>query len=380
MAARHFAASLAACIVLALFVNAQQAKQEGEQCLLQRSRSKIRTHVSSTFSKDHAHDFVGVFGEIDLFKHKPLAWTTNVGQDFHDCSGSHFKTNYSGTRSGMVVKDGMILKVGHCAPNGTVPTVTQGISCQANATGCHMWCAPVWQSYHDTQDWGAFDERCRGWDGESVSNDAGCVKMGQIFTWARVELPQHKNHLALTYAITKNCTRWCSPLWVTIYDKNNWAKAYRWCVNRKDDWGMCDDEEVVSKGTWHDKAFDLSKFMQKHGYLAEEFVLELAVYSEFEDPEVMFNSLKLSHVNEDSSVIPESGENCGSQPACGVEHQCCRKGNSEVEATCCPKAWSCCEDSCCPNYYNCTITDAGHTCKPPIEHVPLAPPALCSLA
>jgi len=399
MFARHFAACLTASAILAILVKAQQEGQpEGEQCLLQRSRSNVvHAHVGSADSKDQAKSFVGVFGEIDLIgnassspHHRQknamaLSWTTNIGQEFHDCNGSRFKVGYSGTKGGMVVNNGMYMKVGKCAPNGTVPLFTQELTCEANATGCHMWCAPVWQSHHDMEDWGAFDARCQGWDGGFRSEDAACVKMGKIFTWARVDLPEHKNLLQLTYAITKGCTHWCAPLWVTLYDKTNWAKSYRWCINRKDDWGVCDNEQTVSKGAWHDGKFSIAKFMEKHGYLAGQFVLELAVYSEFEDPEVIINSIKLSYVHE---VIPTEPPNlavtvathapCGSEPACGDEHQCCRKGNSEVDAKCCPKDWTCCEDSCCPSYYNCTVTDLGHTCKPPVGEV-YEVPKLCSL-
>jgi len=409
MVARHSAACLVASAILALFVKAQQeVQQEGEQCLLQRSRSSskaVYSHFgSAASSKDQAKSFVGVYGEIDLLSNASsspkkkskstnavgLSWTTNIGQEFHQCNGSRFNVGYSGTKGGMVVHNGMYLKVGDCAPNGTVPLFTQELTCEANTTGCHMWCAPVWQSHHDTSDWGKFDERCRGWDGDFRSEDAACVKIGKIFTWARVDLPEHKNQLDMTYAIAKGCKKWCAPMWVTLYDKVNWAKSYRWCINRKDEFGVCDNEKNVSKGTWHEGKFSIMKFMEKHGYLAGQFVLELALYSEFEAPEVIINSIKLSYVKE---AIPTKPPNdpvlavnisqkkeapCGSEPACGDDHQCCRKDNSDVDAKCCPKDWSCCEDSCCPSRYTCTITDMGHTCKPPVGEV-YPVPAICAL-
>lgn len=187
-----------------------------------------------------------------------------------------------------------------------------------------------------------------------------------------------KNELDLTFAIPKSCSHWCAPLWVTLYDKKNWAKSYRWCFNKQDDWGVCDESETVSLSTWHEKNFRFMAFMQKHGYAAETFVLELAVYSEFEAAEVLINSITLSEVTRVTTPPPTDHKTCGSENVCGDDHQCCRKGDSEVDAKCCPKSWSCCEDSCCPSYFNCTITDAGHTCKPPTEEVQQKP-ELCSL-
>jgi len=315
-----------------------------------------------------------------------LAWTTNIGQDYHHCKGSKFSVDYTGVHGGMVVKKGMRLKKGLCPHrvNGTIPYFTKALSCKAEATGCHMWCAPVFQSHHDTLDWSAFDSRCKGWDRSFNSNDTECSKMGKVFSWARVDVPSSKNALALSFAISEGCTSWCSPLWVTVYDPKNWAKSFRWCFNRKDDWGVCDNSTSVALSSWHDEKFKFSYFMEKHGYIPEHLTLELAVYSEFESPEIMINSMKLIHVAEKKKTAVKDGEpkllavQCGSEPSCGSDHQCCRLGDSEVDAKCCPKDWSCCEDSCCPSYFVCNITEGGHRCSPPKDEV-IAMPELCSL-
>jgi len=376
MVLQHSAAYLALS-VLVLFASAQS---EGEQCLLQRSRSKVHAHVDSAVLQDKGNSSM----EIDLLKVDSLAWSTNIGQEFHKCEGSHFKVDYSGTNGGMVVTKGMLLRKGLCPdkPNGTVPKFTQSLTCEAKATGCHMWCSPVWQSHHDSLDWGAFDARCRGWDGSFHNEDTDCATMGRVFTWARVDVPASKNQLDLTFAISDTCTHWCSPLWVTIYDPKNWAKSYRWCINKKDEWGGCDNAEEVPMSSWHDRSYPFHLFMQKHGYVAENFVLELAVYAEFESPEIMINSIKLKHVKEATTTPAPVNKlvtmTCGSEPSCGENHQCCRRGDSEVDAKCCPKDWSCCEDSCCPSFYTCNITEFGHTCKPPVGEV-YEKPAICAL-
>jgi len=383
----HFSGASAARLTLAIVVlsargfadedNCQlvdySGVEEKEQCLLQRSRPEVRPHIIELKGRSRVH----------TSKSDGLSWTTNIGQENHKCEGSRFDVDFSGTHSGMVVTSGILLKKAKCHSEqlSTRPLVTQGLSCEANATGCHMWCAPVWHSHHDMSDWSLFDYRCSNWDGSFNSDDAACAKTGQVFTWARADTQSSKNQLALTFAVTQDCGNWCSPLWVTIYDPKNWAKTYRWCFNRKDDWGVCDVSEDVSLNAWHDWKFAFNDFLQKHGYTPEHFVLELAVYAEFESAEVLINSLKLSHVKEETTTAappPPVQKTCGAQQACGNDHHCCRLGDSEVDAKCCPKSWSCCEDSCCPAYYNCTITDAGHTCKPPVEEAPERP-ELCNL-
>lgn len=315
-----------------------------------------------------------------------LSWTTNVGQKHHNCSGSHFKMDFTGTHNGMVLEHGLILKKGKCPrTNSTKPLNTQALSCGNKSTGCHMWCAPVWQSHGDTLDWSAFDSRCSKWDGSFQGDDTTCAKAGHVFTWARAELAPTKNHLDLTFAMVSNCTQWCSPLWVTVYDPRNWAKSFRWCFNKKDEWGVCDRSDEVSLDTWHDKEFSFTLFMEKHGYTPEHFVVEFAVYAEFKSAEVLINSLKVSHVAEITTKnvtlaveATEAPKTCGGQQSCSDDRQCCRKGDSEVDAKCCPKDWSCCEDSCCPAYYTCSITEFGHTCKPPTNEQHKKP-ELCSL-
>merc|ERR1719393_1105909 len=118
----------------------------------------------------------------------------------------------------MVVSHGMLLKKGKCKADSThtSPSFTKSLTCEDDSTGCHMWCAPVWQSHHDTTDWGAFDERCRKWDGSFRGNDTVCSKTGKVFTWARTQVPETKNELDLNFAISNACSHWCAPLWVTV--------------------------------------------------------------------------------------------------------------------------------------------------------------------
>lgn len=364
-------------LVIAAVVLSAKARQDSEQCLLQMGRSKAHGQAEEYMVQEEG---------------KSLSWTTNIGQKNHNCSGSKFKVDFTGSHGGLAVSKGMILKKGKCpytatATKTTAPFFTQKLSCEAKETGCHMWCAPVWQSHFDTTDWSAFDRRCTGWDGASNASDLACAKTGRLFTWARTDTPSPKlkNKLSLTFAVLEECDQWCAPLWVTIYDPKNWAKNFRWCFNRKDDWGVCDKTEDVSLGKWHDREFEFNQFMQKHGYIAESYVLEFAVYAEFKAVEVMINTIKLSHVDYKPATEPPKSEDskpviksCGAADHCGSNQQCCRKAGSVDEAKCCPKSWSCCEDSCCPSYYNCTITDAGHTCKPPIVKAP-EKPALCQM-
>jgi hypothetical protein len=318
-----------------------------------------------------------------------MSWTTNVGQKEHSCDGSDFQV-VDGKHNGLMVKNGMLLTKGECphstspAKKSSKPHFTQLLSCEATATGCHMWCAPVWQSHYDTTDWSAFDSRCKGWNGE-LKKDTACAQAGRLFTWARTEVPVSKNMLELSFAISEGCSHWCAPLWVTVYDTKNWAKSFRWCINRKDDWGVCDSQEDVSINVWHDRTFKFSQFMQKHGYDADHYALEFAVYSEFEKAEVLINNIALSKAKDITTTLspeeekaknPPSINKCGSTK-CGSEEQCCRGKNPQFDAKCCPKEWSCCEDSCCPSYYKCTVTEFGHTCKPP--HEAPKPLGLCQL-
>jgi len=362
------------------------------QVLLQRGLSETRSLLvehKSTKASQHKNDTDIKYRKavIDV-----LSWTTNIGQEHHKCAGSRFETNYSGTRNGMVVADGMLLKKAKCAlaahSNSSAPLTTKGLSCDSAATGCHMWCAPVWLSFKDQMYWPGFDERCKGWDGAFQSSDTVCADAGRVFTWARALLPppDQKNIIDLTFAITGGCSSWCAPLWVTLYDPKEWSKSFRWCFNRKDDWGNCDESIDVAENTWHDQQVTMAQFTSKHGYSPEHFALEIAAYSEFDGAEIVLNGLKLSHVSENGarnlvkvSNTPDA-ETCGNDIACGDDHQCCRKGDSEVDAMCCPINWSCCEDSCCPTAFTCTITDAGHTCLPVLEdNSSMTAPALCSL-
>lgn len=361
-----------------------------QSCLLQKSRSQVLTedpgrllqHKSSKKAQGkkahdgHKHASKAKKQKKSVTTAADLSWTTNIGQENHKCTGSSVEVDFSGTHNGMVLHDGILIKKGKCPhaeKRTATPFFTKDLSCEANVTGCHMWCAPVWQSHYDTTDWSAYDVHCKGWDGSFNASDLQCAKAGRIFSWARAEVPSSKNALEMDLALTQNCTAWCAPLWVTIYDQKNWAKSYRWCFNRKSEWGSCDSSEDVALSSWHQRTFEFSSFMQKHGYSAGSYVLELAVYSEFEASEVVINSLTLFHKKEApaTTLAPPVKEKkaveptCGSEKSCGSDHQCCRKGDSEVDAKCCPSNWSCCEDSCCPSYYTCTITEFGHTCKPP---------------
>lgn len=365
----------------------------GERSLLQRatrrsSNSRAVVHeVSHSQRVDHRG---GVRAVIDVLK--GLSWTTNIGQQFHSCKGSKFDVEVSGDYSGLVIDKGILLKKGSCqhASSSTVPLYTQQLSCKDDATGCHMWCAPVWTSHRDTTDWGAFDERCRTWNGSFGPSDAACEKADHLFTWARTDVPAGKNTLDLTFAIATGCNHWCSPLWVTVYDENDFAKSWRWCFNRKDDWGGCDSQEDVAPGSWHDRSFKLTQFVQKHGYSADSMILELAVYADFNAaPETLINRIKFRKVPEVATTTPEPPrspgekkhkakiENCGTEP-CKRDEMCCRKGNSTVDTKCCPTDWQCCEDSCCPSYFVCTISSGKHSCDAPIEEPPKKPD-LCKL-
>lgn len=289
----------------------------------------------------------------------------------------------------MAITNGILLRKGDCSltPNSSKPVLTQDLSCAPEATGCHMWCAPIWQSDYDTTDWSGYDARCNNWDGSFNSTDSVCAKTGRLFTWARAYTPSTKNVLDLNFAIPHNASSWGSPLWVTLYDPMNWAKSYRWCFNQKNDWGACDVSEDVSLSQWHNRDFKFTSFMEKHGYAAPSFVLELAVYAESKSLEVLINNLHLRHVEELTTPEPPSwvleaqgmSKACGSEGACGIDHQCCRKDNSTVDARCCPKNWQCCEDSCCPHYYTCNISTAGHTCSPPERERIHNPPGLCQM-
>jgi len=356
-------------------------------CLLQGAPTRAKMDLEAGIGKAQTQkklDVTKLIGTPEGLK-KTLSWSTNVGQPQHSCKGSHFQLDFNGTQSGMVVTNGMLLKKGDCAqePKTTKPVLTKGLSCDAEATGCHMWCAPVWQSYYDTTDWSGFDARCKGWDGSFNATDSDCAKTGRLFTWARAEIPSTKNELDMTFAIPHNCASWGAPLWVTIYDPTNYGKSYRWCFNKQDDFGGCDKSEIVSLSKWHDHNFKFASFMEKHGYAAINYVLELSVYSEFEPLEVLINNLKLRYVKEETTtkapaLKKEKPKPCGSEVTCGIDHQCCRKLNSTVDARCCPIDWKCCEDSCCPQYYTCSVTGAGHTCTPP-ESEELRKPLLCQL-
>jgi len=372
----------------------EHSSSQQSACLLQRSRSEVtseRPQVNPQLVQRKSKDQKGSKDQPALKQkqssksHSPqsfkdLSWTTNIGQMHHECAGSRFEVDFTGTRSGMAVNSGMLLSKGTCSDsiNTTMPSLTQALTCEKTGTGCHMWCAPVWQSHYDTTDWSAFDSRCKNWDGGFNDNDTQCANTGKVFTWARTEVPSSKNALEMTLAIATNCSTWCAPLWITIYDTKNWAKSYRWCFNRKDDWGACDNAEDVSLYAWHDRKFEFHHFMHKHGYTADTFALEFATYSEFEAAEVLMNSVQLTHVKDTTPAPLPDHQACGSTRQCSSKHQCCRKGDSEVDAKCCPTTWSCCEDSCCPSYYTCSITAFGHTCKPPTDEV-ATKPDLCHL-
>jgi len=388
---------LAACVAACLAVPAaarveseceatargnQEATQGAERSLMQMSTGIASKPRHAVHAPKHK-----------LKKSKPrshaniasMSWTTNVGQPTHRCTGSRFVSDFSGKYKGMTVQNGLLLTKAKCPSQvSTKPILTQQLSCDKTATGCHMWCAPVWQSHYDSTDWSAFDSRCKDWGGEFRSSDTECGKTSRLFTWARTDVASAHNTLDLTFAIATGCTHWCAPLWVTIYDTNNWAKSFRWCFNRKGDWGVCDKEEFVSTGNWQDRSFKFSEFMQKHGYESKAYALEFAVYAEDELAEVLLKKVELSYVKDVTTTQKPQPEQekpdvrkCGSKDACGSEERCCRKGDSVVDAKCCPSAWKCCEDTCCPSYYECEVTKFSHACKAPKEE--RKPPGLCEL-
>mmetsp|Transcript_41423 Transcript_41423/g.65637 ORF Transcript_41423/g.65637 Transcript_41423/m.65637 type:complete len:391 (-) Transcript_41423:46-1218(-) len=382
--ARSYAAVLAAGFLVAhgheddceaMLNRDTEASSTGDQSLIQFLRMPLAKKFNNT-----------AMGEIR--KAKDVSWTTNMGQKHHKCKGSRFEVDFTGTHKGLVVKNGMLLAKGDCHHEGSSrskPVLSQGLTCESKATGCHMWCAPVWQSYYDSTDWSAFDSRCKDWDGDFKEKDLTCRQAGRLFTWARTVAPNARNALELTFAIADGCKHWCSPLWVTIYDPSNWAKSFRWCFNQKDQFGVCDRTEDVALNGWQSRKFQFHDFLQKHGYDADEYAVELAVYSEFDKAEVLINEIKFVHVAEKAittSPPPDKPQHsikkCGSQKTCGGEEHCCRKGDSTVDAKCCPSAWSCCEDSCCPASYICAITQFGHTCTPP-KHEEPKKPDLCNI-
>lgn len=351
-----------------------EAKHRGGQSLIQRLSFSSKQNTQSFAIKQNLV--------------ADMSWTTNIGQKHHTCKGSRFEVDFTGTHKGMVVKKGMLLAKGDCGQkvgHKSKPLLSQSLTCDAASTGCHMWCAPVWTSYNDSTDWSAFDSRCKGWNGDFKENDSTCAKTGRLFTWARTMAPKTKNVLELTFAITESCKHWCSPLWVTIYDSANFGKSFRWCFNRENEFSVCDHAQDVSINGWQTRRFAFHEFLQKHGYDAEEYVVELATYSEFQKSEVLFNQIDFSHVtSKPTTTSPPVGEKttthlpCGSQKACDADEQCCRQGDSMVNAKCCPSTWSCCEDSCCPAFYTCAISDLGHTCVPPKEEA-VKKPELCRL-
>jgi hypothetical protein len=378
-----------ACAILSTGVFANDDNCQSEEVVDVQSKGPSLLQARGTRSKALKGPFEGL--------KKTLSWTTNIGQEHHDCQDSRFEAGFNGTISGVAVFNAMLLKKGACSliPNSTKPVFTRELSCEPEATGCHMWCAPVWHADFDTKDWTAFGARCSNWDGTFDQADSACAKTGRLFTWSRVDVPGAKNVLDMTFAIPRDPTTWGSPFWVTIYDPLNWAKSYRWCFNQQGDYGSCDSVEYVPLSQWHDRSFKFSSFMSKHGFAANDYVLELAVYSESESLEVVINNLHLRHVEEPEGPAEEPptttaapslfleeanpSRPCGSEGNCGILHQCCRKANATLEARCCPKNWKCCEDSCCPEYYTCNRANGLHTCNPPERGMTHGSPRVCQI-
>jgi len=318
---------------------------------------------------------------------RDFTWTTNIEQAYSACPGSLFEVDKSGNVDGMVMHKGIHMKKAKCpaqGSQGSVPSITKSIMCDNKSTGCHMWCAPVWVSYKDMKDWGAMDERCKGWNGTRHNHDPECPRASRIFAWARTEVPAEAQRVNLAFAITQPCTRWCSPLWVTVYDTKNFAKFWRWCFNRKGEFGECDKEENVASDTWHDRSFELFRFASKHGYHTD-LTLEFAMYGEFEAVETLVNKMAFDTTPEIKTTAPPDAElnrsetkDCGNIAECPKNLKCCRDPYNAAKATCCPTTFKCCADECCPSYYKCEVKDGVANCALPDDDDGPKRPAVCT--
>lgn len=306
-----------------------------------------------------------------------LFWTTNIGQPSFPCPGSVFDPAFHGQVDGLLV-NGLYLKKADCNGPPPNPDKSKGMVCDPASTGCHMWCAPVWMSHRDIQDWGAFHWRCSGWDGEFNATDPVCSYAGKLFTYARTMVPPDMNAVEINFAIAKGCTtEFCTPLWVTVYDDEHWDKFYRWCFNPRGDmgFGACDANYTVGLHKWYNRQLDIWMFWQKHGYYPTHMHLELAVYAEHQLVEVVVNRLLFKVVPRTTTQAPKPYDSCG----CSSDEQCCKARVTNAPGhTCCAKDWVCCENQCCPKYYTCAIDGGSASCKPPpLGQVP--PPPICTM-
>jgi len=297
---------------------------------------------------------------MDLRNAVPLQdilWTTNVGKPGSDCPGSDFyqKTGKI-TGSELSLKKGLVLKKGKCSGSGdepndfSAPLLTKEVSCNG-ATGCHPWCSPVFTSDRDTKNWTRMDELCKSWDGTPVTNDPECKSRSKIFSYIRTKVPEDKNRMYMKFAIpeTTMCRHWCSLLWVTLYDTEDYGKSYRWCFGHQGDWGGCDEKEDIEVEEFTEHTFKLYKFSVKHLYKPEELKVELAIWNEFLSSELLIQNITFYHKDQPA---PEAGEKtkCGNVDRCDEGMKCCRD-ETGAKGNCCPETSSCVEEMCCPSYY-----------------------------
>jgi len=351
-----------------------------------------------------------------------LAFTTNAGQAYNTCKGSTFAIDETGTYSGLVLKQGLRLTKGSCAVDPKVPRGIQDMLCD-DSSGCHVWCAPVWNSYKDTLNWSAMDETCSNWDGNPKwmedpkhKEDSMCTKASNVYTWGRAVLPHNVVSINMVFAILGDiCKEHCTGLQATVYDTQSWSKTFRWCFNHQKfevnhneftEMSACDVVEDMPLGVWRDRHFHLlTNFTGKFDYEPRQLAFELAVYSEFGASEILVSSIDLTKTSRsltakmNSSQIPQipagmsKGENdedfatpkpssdedtkyCGVIPKCPEGSRCCR-GRTQ---SCCPKTFQCCGDLCCPHSHTCNAASGkASECLPPTTATPPVRPKLCSL-
>jgi len=348
-----------------------------------------------------------------------LAFTTNAGQSYNECPGSNFSIDQTGTFSGLVMKQGLRLTKGSCALDPKDPRTIREMACDTSS-GCHVWCAPVWNSWGDTLDWRTMDRVCSNWDGNPTpEEDPMCNKASRVYTWGRAVLPGDVVSINMVFAILGDiCKEHCTGLQVTVYDTQSWSKTFRWCFNHKrtevnhnahlTEMSACDVAEDMALGAWRDRHFHLlTNFTGKFDYQPRQFAVELAVYSEFGASEVLVSSIdftkaprsltaKATKINSPDLLIPvgmSEGENdedfstpvpssaddteyCGVIPKCPEGSRCCRARTQ----SCCPATFQCCGDLCCPRYHKCSaVSGKSAECLAPTTATPPVRPQWCGL-
>merc|ERR1740130_1532234 len=179
----------------------------------------------------------------------------------------------------------------------------------------------------------------------------------------------------MKFAAASACDQWCSPMWVTLYDSQDWSKFWRYCSNPRGEWGDCDAKEEVKSGDWKDLSISLEKFTDKFGYAAP-LVMELSGYADAGASTTLIESINyvdkvefrerqpalLQTVQRDPSLMQiqsEPGQEvsrrdsiCGALSNCPSGQHCCRNDilPETHKAQCCPDSFVCCGMECCPSF------------------------------